>query len=746
MPSPNANDGPAPDGAGLSVGVDSGPGGEAGGGAPKPPAKFLYPSGSRPLDGYTIKRGIGRGGFGEVYFATSDAGKEVALKLIRRNLDVELRGVRQCLNLKHPNLVALYDLKGDDAGDQWVVMEYVALGAGGGLSLEEAIAAHPNGMREAELLHWIKGIAAGVGYLHASGIVHRDLKPGNIFRDVATAGGDGGGYGDVKIGDYGLSKFISCSRRSGQTESVGTVHYMAPEIANGRYGREVDLYALGIILYEMLTGRVPFEGESIGEVLMKHLTAEPDLSVLKRPYRDIVRRLLAKDPEERIASVTEMIQLLPGERTVAGPEAPTSGEFPAYDAEEYDAEEFVAAPEGNPFGHAGPEAETAYAPNPGAAPSDAPPQDAEQGEPLWCGLRDGWRQLRDGWADWDAPPLVRGLVLFGVVAAALALGAIGFATRLLPMLLMAYFAYYVVWSLLAPKRRSPPPTPTADPRSAKATGLAPAPKAAAQPAAEPPLRPGHARQARRVLRKTWREAAKQQVLAKSFRQNTQELLGSMLLSALICLVLSGICVGAAGEFLNNGRHGSEAFPWFVWVTITTTLGCWAVLLTSKVTEGRVEDRIPMRGILLASGAVIGLLVGVISTGLPVELPLDRNVIPGPHATDSLMGEIGPFTQKMNQAYSQKNPLAVGGAVSAGYFALMFCLVRWWRLAEYTRDKRLSLWSVAACVFGAWLVHLLWWYPMPTGVVVAGIVAVAVQLSSPWLPPSKREAFARGEVV
>src|SRR5215204_4574092 len=73
--------------------------------------RFAHASGSRPLDGYTIKRGVGRGGFGEVYFATSDAGKEVALKLIRRNLDVELRGVTQCLNLKHPNLIGLYDIR-----------------------------------------------------------------------------------------------------------------------------------------------------------------------------------------------------------------------------------------------------------------------------------------------------------------------------------------------------------------------------------------------------------------------------------------------------------------------------------------------------------------------------------------------------------------------------------------------------------------------------------------------------------
>ncbi len=68
-------------------------------------AKFVYASGAQPLAGYTIKRGVGHGGFGEIYYATSDAGKDVALKLIRRNLDVELRGIRQCLNLKHPNLL-----------------------------------------------------------------------------------------------------------------------------------------------------------------------------------------------------------------------------------------------------------------------------------------------------------------------------------------------------------------------------------------------------------------------------------------------------------------------------------------------------------------------------------------------------------------------------------------------------------------------------------------------------------------
>lgn len=260
--------------------------------------RFTFPSGSTPLEGYTIKRGLGIGGFGEVYFAVSNSGKEVALKRIARNLEVELRGVRQCLNLKHPNLIDLWDIQVDDHGESWVVMEYVA-----GPSLKDVIADHPTGMALTEVAWWFQGIAAGVHYLHQNGIVHRDLKPGNIFHDDEAQ--------LVKIGDYGLSKFISCSRRSGHTESVGTVHYMAPEIGRGIYGREIDVYSLGIMLHELLTGRLPFDGESSQEILMKHLTALPDVSGLAPPFAQVVVKALAKDPEQRYRSVSEMLVDLP---------------------------------------------------------------------------------------------------------------------------------------------------------------------------------------------------------------------------------------------------------------------------------------------------------------------------------------------------------------------------------------------------------------------------------------------------
>ncbi|MHC4877299.1 MAG: bifunctional serine/threonine protein kinase/MFS transporter [Planctomycetota bacterium] len=252
--------------------------------------RFRYEPESKPLDGYTIKRAIDRGGFGEVYYALSDAGKEVALKLLQDNLDVELRGIAQCLNLKHPNLLSIFDVRENDAGEHWVVMEYVS-----GETLDRLIRNNPTGLKPRDVEKLLQGIAGGVAYLHERGIVHRDLKPANVYRE----------NGHIKIGDVGLAKFIAESQRSAQTQSVGTVYYMAPEIAHGRYGKEVDIYAVAVMTYEMLIGRVPFEGESTGEVLMKHLSQEPDLDVLPTQLRPVLKRALEKDPLQRTPSIEQ---------------------------------------------------------------------------------------------------------------------------------------------------------------------------------------------------------------------------------------------------------------------------------------------------------------------------------------------------------------------------------------------------------------------------------------------------------
>lgn len=277
---------------------------------------FQYRSGDQPLEGYTIKRGVGWGGFGEVYFAVSDGGKDVALKLVRRHLDVELRGVRQCINLKSPNLVNIFDVKETPRGENWIVMEFVQ-----GPSLHDRLKDAGGALAYSETREWLSGIAVGVDYLHRSGIVHRDLKPGNIFRDDAI----------VKIGDYGLSKFLSVSRRSNQTQSVGTVHYMAPEISTGNYGRGVDIYSTAVIAFEMLSGDVPFDGETPGEVLMKHLTAAPDLDRIEPRYRALFAKALAKAPEERFESASLLFEAIDaiaqGRAMPASRPATSSSEF-----------------------------------------------------------------------------------------------------------------------------------------------------------------------------------------------------------------------------------------------------------------------------------------------------------------------------------------------------------------------------------------------------------------------------------
>ena len=144
-------------------------------------------------------------------------------------------------------------------------------------------------------------------------IVHRDLKPANLFMEE----------GIVKIGDYGLAKLITPSHGSEHSESIGTCHYMAPEIGSGKYHKPIDVYAIGVILYEMLTGHVPFDGETVNEVLMKHLTARPDRLDAGRAVPHDRGAGLAKDPNQRPGRVYD---LLPAQDAPRTPEVRIIGE------------------------------------------------------------------------------------------------------------------------------------------------------------------------------------------------------------------------------------------------------------------------------------------------------------------------------------------------------------------------------------------------------------------------------------
>ena len=172
-------------------------------------AAFHYQPGDRPLEGYTIGHALGRGGFGEVYFATSDAGREVALKAVQNYEDIELRGIGHCMNLKSPHLVMIFDVKQGLDGTPWVIMEFVS-----GASLREILDASPEGITPEQALFFVRELARGIDYLHDAGIVHRDLKPHNIFFED----------GIVKIGDYSLSKRSYDDRGKRALHGAGDQH------------------------------------------------------------------------------------------------------------------------------------------------------------------------------------------------------------------------------------------------------------------------------------------------------------------------------------------------------------------------------------------------------------------------------------------------------------------------------------------------------------------------------------------
>jgi len=671
--------------------------------------KFVYPGGSRPLEGYTIKRGVGHGGFGEIYYAVSDAGKEVALKLIRRNLEVELRGIRHCLNLKHPNLLDLYDIRQDDQGDTWVIMEYVP-----GASLEEVLSTHPQGLPPEHALAWLHGIGAGVAYLHDHGIVHRDLKPGNIFSSE----------GLVKVGDYGLSKFISCSRRSGHTESIGTVHYMAPEVANGRYGKEIDIYALGIILYEMLTGRVPFDGESVGEVLMKHLTAKPDVSMLAEPFRSVVARALEKDPAERFRSVGEMLAALP--RPVQAP--PGAARLPAgSDAAGAAAASAAAAT-----------ASAAAAVPLGDGPEHPSPEDIVQPvavdeEPILRAVRETWWRLRTAWDQADLPTAVKIVLL---VAGMFLL--VHSAAILIPVaisLLICYGVYRLVWMFVRPKGTASWPIRWTAPPAApvKARPLHPpiAPLEAARPPAQAaqgatttqgvvPGLPSSARLDKPTVApaRSLRERAVLAMVVKSPRERFTDLLGSLLLGALVTL---SMCVVAV--LLSSYRGTCPRMEQCAWLLLVSLAGTWAVLIPAKFWEGTRGEVVLRRFAMMVIGLGLGVLASGVAALLLVNLPYDSQFTLGPD-------------YELPHSFYDDGGRPLGMAYLAA-FGTLFLVIRWWRQADPLRSTRLSFWSLIVSVVVAGLVAAAWHFPQPWLPMVACTISVSVQLASPWLHPARR---------
>ena len=656
------------------------------------PMSFAFAPGSKPLPPYTIRRGIGTGGFGVVYFAVSDAGKEVALKHVQRNLDVELRGASHCLNLKHPNLVALYDICRDANDQAWVVMEYVA-----GKNLREVLDESPDGLPEPEVRRWFGSIAAGIHHLHQAGLVHRDIKPGNVFDDL----------GVIKVGDYGLSKFISASHRGGHTESVGTFHYMAPEIGRGEYGREIDIYALGIMLYELLTGRVPFDGESCHEIIVKHLTATPDLNAVPQPYRDVIGQALHKDPAARPTSVAAMAAAI-GMDLRRGEVEPVylasiQEEAPPVVAEVIEAADTpndYSAMRGTPAS-AGP---AHHRPERAANNAAGVVGESSSDEPVARAVRQSVSDLKRWWSTLDQSPGAKGFL--AVVAVLVLLANTHWLLPLMSVLAIVYVPYYVVRQMVL--HVSQQPTYAEAQRIATVTGARTT--------------------QRKMTRMQWRSLMRTDLRAKHTVSRIAELSSSWIASAVTVVAMM---VAAAVIGLRSGDFDAIAISPYAWMAAIVLIGSLSMLGLGKLWERDEGEGLPRRLVLAGIGAGVGVTAFALADFLMI--PLDQN----------LARDVDATTLPQALYTSSGAPLASG---LMAHFALLFAMLRWWKPVDPLRRSRLSLWSVAVAVVAEWAIHQILPIPQPMGMLIAGGLAITVQMSAPWINPRLAQSPESNEVV
>jgi eukaryotic-like serine/threonine-protein kinase len=252
---------------------------------------------------YRIIRKLGTGGMANVYLAEDEVlGRRVAIKILndRHAGDDQFverfrREAKNAASLSHPNIVSIYD-RGEAEGTYYIAMEFLD-----GRSLKELIVARgPAPIHLA--VDYARQILAAIRFAHRHGIVHRDIKPHNVLVD---------GEGRLKVTDFGIAR-AGVSQMTEAGSIIGTAQYLSPEQAKGApVDQTSDLYSVGVVLYELLTGVVPFSGDTPVEIAMKHLSSVPEPPSTKRAEipRDldmVVMRALAKDPSERYRSAEEM--------------------------------------------------------------------------------------------------------------------------------------------------------------------------------------------------------------------------------------------------------------------------------------------------------------------------------------------------------------------------------------------------------------------------------------------------------
>lgn len=260
--------------------------------------------GQKVNERYEVIKSIGEGGMANVYLAKDTIlDRNVAIKVLRGDLSGDEKFVRRfqrealsASSLSHPNIVEIYDV-GEDNGDYFIVMEYV-----NGLTLKQLLKKRGK-LTTSEVIDIMLQITSAMGVAHDSLIIHRDLKPQNILIE------DDGG---IKITDFGIAMALNATQLTQTNSAMGSVHYFSPEQASGKGASlKSDVYSLGIMMYELLTGSLPFKGDTAVEIALKHLK-EPVPSIrdvlpdLPQSVENIIISATAKNPKNRYNNANEM--------------------------------------------------------------------------------------------------------------------------------------------------------------------------------------------------------------------------------------------------------------------------------------------------------------------------------------------------------------------------------------------------------------------------------------------------------
>lgn len=264
----------------------------------------MLSKGQKINDRYEIIKSIGEGGMANVYLAKDTIlDREVAVKVLRGDLSTDEKFIRRfqrealsVSNLSHPNIVEVYDV-GEEDGQYYIVMEYIE-----GKTLKQLLNKR-GALTLPEVIDIMTQLTDGLAHAHEAYIIHRDIKPQNIMIED---------NGTVKITDFGIAMAVNATQFTQTNSVMGTVHYLPPEQANGK-GATVksDIYSLGILMYELLTGSVPFKGDNAVEIALKHMKEKlPSIRkqnpLIPQSVENIVIKACAKNPRNRYDSVKEM--------------------------------------------------------------------------------------------------------------------------------------------------------------------------------------------------------------------------------------------------------------------------------------------------------------------------------------------------------------------------------------------------------------------------------------------------------